>query len=785
MEFFSERREVSKPEPTRKGAFFLKLRATAAIAMLLASTVPSWALGQDQTQQQHQPATAQATTQTTTQANPQTNVDPGLQGLPPEPAPNYTQPLFMRPTDHDYSKNRGYWPNPLKPYLPMTAEAPRFTNAVRLPDLVKDGKIYLSLADAVLLALENNYDIAIQRYNLDVADTDILRTKAGGIFLGVPSGLITGTFGGTTSTVSASTGGGPGGTTVSAGGAASGAAGITGTTNGGGPLPEQMDPTVTGTIQLERTTTPQTTTFITGTNTFNQNQNIYNFAYNQGFLTGTALNFTFNNSYVTSNSERSDYSPALQSTFKLQLTQHILQGCCIGINERFMIEAKNNRRITDSAFRQQLLFTINQVENIYWGLVSAYEDYQAKTRALAQSTQLASDNRKQLQIGTLAPLDVVNADSQVASDKQAIISSQSTLEYQQLIMKQAVTRNLDDPALINAPVIPTDRVSLVETPEERMSAEDLVRQADANSPQIEQAILAIKNNLITLKGVKNGLLPTLDVYGFYGGTGIAGSQSPALNCNTDFTSNAFVPCPPGTVPPLGGYGSAFQNAFNNSGPDKGVGFSLSVPIRNRINQAEQARAMLEYRQAQMRLEQLYVQTRMNVVNGQFALTNDRAAVQASLAAREYAFQSLDAEQKKYRLGASTTANVLQQERNLATAENNVISATAKYATDRSGLGEILSNTLDRYGISVPDAATGNVTQKPIIPGLEPAKQLPDVVLPGQQQNLQQQQQQPAPEPQDRPHVSMPTPQQQEQNLQQQQQPQTSQPARPQQPQQPQ
>jgi outer membrane protein TolC len=317
-------------------------------------------------------------------------------------------------------------------------------------------------------------------------------------------------------------------------------------------------------------------------------------------------------------------------------------------------------------------------------------------------------------------------------------------------MKQALARNLDDPALTAAPVIPTDRVSLLETPEERMSADDLVRQAEANSPSIEQATLALKNNQITLKGVKNGLLPTLDVYGFFAGTGIAGSQSPSLNCNTDFSNSAFVPCPPGTVPPLGGYGSALENTFNNSGPDKGIGFTINVPIRNRINQAEQARAVLEYRQSQMRLAQLYVQTRMNVINGQFALTNDRAAVQASLSNREFAFQSLDAEQKKYKLGASTTANVLQQQRNLATAENNVISATAKYATDRAGLAETLSNTLDRYGISIADAVAGKVTQTPTIPGLEPAKTLPEVFVPGQQQNLQKQQQQPTPEPQNRP-----------------------------------
>lgn len=747
MEFLSERREMLKP----KGSFFLKLRATAAIACLLASTAPSWA---PVWAQQQQAAAAQQTAPPTAQQG----TDPATHDLPPEPAPNYTQPLYMRPTARDFGKPRGYWPNPLQPYMATTTVAPRFSNTMNLDDLVKNGKIYLSLSDAVLLALQNNYDIAIQRYNLDIADTDILRTKAGGSFLGVSSGLVTGTVGGTTSTVSAAAGGGPGGTSTSAGGAAAGASGITGTTNGGGPTPEQMDPSVTGTIQLERATTPQTSTFITGTNTANQNTNQYNFGYNQGFVSGTALAVTFNNQYVTSNSQRSNYSPALQSTFKLQLTQHLLQGCCIGINERFIVETKNNRRITDSAFRQQLLYTINQVENIYWGLVSAYEDYQAKQRALQQSTQLASDDRKQLQIGTVAPLQVVQDDQGVASDKQALISSQSTLEYQQLVMKQAIARNLDDPTLTSAPVIPTDRVSLLETPEERMSADDLVRQADANNPQVEQAVLAIKNDEITLKGVKNGLLPTLDVYGFYGGTGIAGSQSPFLNCSSNFSG--FQACKPGTVPSLGGYGSAFQNAFNNSGPDKGIGFSMTVPIRNRINQAEQARAILEYRQAQMRLAQLYVQMRMNVINEQFALTNDRASVQSATAAREFAYQSLDSEQKKYKLGASTNTNVLLMERNLATAEDNVISATAKFATDRAALAQTLSNTLDRYGISIADAVSRNVTQKPTIPGLEPAKALPEVNLPGQQQNLQQQEQQPPPSTQMPPQPTQPQPPQQ-------------------------
>ena len=253
------------------------------------------------------------------------------------------------------------------------------------------------------------------------------------------------------------------------------------TTNGTGPTPEVMDPVLTGTMQLERTTTPEATPFASGAPTLNQNPNTYNFNYNQGFITGTQLQVGFNNSRITNDSIFNAYSPELQSTFRATVTQHLLNGFGPGINGRFILEAKNTRRITDSAFRQQILYTINQIENIYWALVSDYEDVQAKQRGLEQSTRLASDNRKQLQIGTLAPLDVLNADNQVSTDTQALITSQTTLEYQQLIMKQAISRNLSDPVLSSAPVIPTDRVSLLEMPEERTPVEDLVQKAYCQS----------------------------------------------------------------------------------------------------------------------------------------------------------------------------------------------------------------------------------------------------------------------------------------------------------------
>jgi outer membrane protein len=695
---------------------FLKLQATIAMVAILIGYLPLPAAAQ-----QTPPADA--------------NTPPAL-GLPPAPNPLTTGPLFMRPADRDFTRPNSYFPKIWKPYVPVTVAAPVTTNSQRLDAIVHNGKIYLSLADAIVLGLENNYDIAIQRYNLDIADTDLLRARAGANVLGVSSGLVQGTLGGSSTTQnSLSSGGGPGGTSTAVGGAASGSGGIVSTTNGSGPAPEVLDPVLTGTMQLERTTSPEPTPFASGAATLNQNTDSYNFNYNQGFITGTQLQVAFNNSRITTNSIFNAYSPELQSTFRATLTQHLLNGFGPGINGRFILEAKNDRRITDSAFRQQILYTINQIENIYWVLVSDYEDVQAKQRGLEQSTRLASDNRKQLQIGTLAPLDVLNADNQVSTDTQALITSQTNLEYQQLVMKQAISRNLSDPVLSSAPVIPTDRVSLLEMPEERTPVEDLVRKAYANRPEIEQNILNLRNNEITQRAVKNGLLPTVDLYAFYGAAALGGSKSPS--CSAEFFG------PTACNVPTVGYGTVFSNLYNSSGPDKGMGVNVNIPLRNRTAQALQARAVLEYRQAEMRLQQLYIQVRIQVINGQYALTNDRAAVQAALAAREYNFQSYQAEVKKLRLGASTTANVLQQERNLATAENNVISTEATYAKDRASLEQLLAQTLDQYGIQLSDAVSGTVTKEPVIPGLEPAKAAPEANVPGQQQQLQHTEQMPA------------------------------------------
>jgi outer membrane protein TolC len=679
-----EQQQATRPASTTKNrvAATNRLRATAALMLALSAGTPS--------------AWAQQAVKS---------------DLPAAPAPVLTEPLNLRDSARDFSKPTAGWlgghykvANPLKIFTGTSIDKASFVNSVRLSELVKDGKIYLSLSDALALALENNYDIAIARYNLDIADTDILRAKAGSFLGGVSTGIVSNTQSGSAT----ASGGGPGGTTGGAGGEAAGSSGLVLTANGAGPTPQNLDPTVTGAIQFDRQSSVSTS-FFTGGST---NTNTYDFTVDQGFVTGTDFKVAYNNQYQTASNPTTLISPQLNAGFKATITQHLLQGAGIWVNKRFVYQALNDRRITDSSFRQQILYTVNQVENIYWGLVQNYEDVQAKQRALEQSSKLLDDDKKQLEIGTMAPLDVVNAQATVASDKQALLNSQNSLNYQQQIIKQAIARNLNDPALMSAAIIPTDRVSLEPILEESRPVEELVQLAFQQRPELEQAVLAMKNNEISLKGAKNALLPTFDVFAYLGGSGVAGSTNP--NCSTEFYGPDCA-----KAPALGGYGTAFQGAFNNTSPDKGLGFNITIPIRNRTAEAVQARALIEYRQSELRLQQQYTQIRMQVVNAQFALNNDRAQVLSAIAARDYAQQSLDAEQKKLSLGASTTATVLMQQKNLAAAENTLISAKAGYAKDRAGLYQTLANTLQHYGINLNDAANGQVKAAPVVPGLAP------------------------------------------------------------------
>ena len=362
-------------------------------------------------------------------------------------------------------------------------------------------------------------------------------------------------------------------------------------------------------------------------------------------------------------------------------------------------------------FRQQIISTVDQIQNIYWDLVNAYEDVKVKQESVGLANKTLADNQKQVEIGTLAPIEIVRAQSDLATRNQDLIVSQTNLQLQQLFMKNAISRNLTDSTLANAPIIPTDTMA-VPAVEQVVPVDDLVNDALSHRPELASSRIDLTNREINNKALKNSLLPSVDLYAFYGASALGGDQNPL-----------FVN--PNAAPfPAQGYGGTFGDLFNSSAPDKGIGISLNIPIRNRSAQADQIRGQLEYQQAQMRLQQLQNQVRIDVRNSQFTLTQNRARVEAARKAVDLAKESLDAEQKKYALGASTNTLVLQSQRDLTQAESLLVSAMAAYSKSRVDLDRATGLTLTNYGIEIADAESGKVTKAPQMPGVVPSTTAP-------------------------------------------------------------
>src|SRR5271165_296732 len=652
-------------------------------------------------------------------ASPQTAPpSPPLTPLPQAPMPQRNAHPY---SDLDYSRGKKQWPNPFVVYTTREVAPLNVANSGRTDHLLIDGKMYLSLNDAVAMALEDNLDIGIQRYNLSIADTDILRTSSGAVALGVNAGLVQGTPGGTTGTTSAggtgtsttgSTGGGVGGTTIGVGGAGAGVGGIVASTIGEGPPIDNYDPVLTGTVSFEHAKTPEANTVFTGTPSLEQNSTTANFLYSQGFSTGTLMTVAFNNSRVASNSPSNTLNPNLTPSFRFELRQHLLSGFGFDPNLRWIRIARNNKEIEDETFRLQIIQTVSQIENIYWDLVNAYANVTVQQRALDLANKTLSDDQKQVAAGTLAPLTVVQAQSAVATAQQNLVAAQVALQLQQLLMKNAITRNVADPILAVAPVIPTDTLNITQ-PYQVASVEDLINTALQQRPEIATARLTLTNNEISRKSIRNQLLPTVDLYAFYGASGLAGPQNPLC---TDINRG----CPPPGRIPTTGYSDSFQDLFNSSAPDKGVGVNISINLRNRQYQADQARSVLEYRQAQMSLQQTENTIRLQVRQAQFALQQNYVALQAAIAARDYAAQNLDAEQKKLRMGASTSTLVLQASSALTQAESNVLAAATNYEKSKVQLDLSTADTLTRLGIDLNDAEAAQVKSEPHVTGVIPS-----------------------------------------------------------------
>jgi outer membrane protein len=640
----------------------------------------------------------------------------------PTPQPASTAPVSRGETfgGPNYADGtRFFHSGPIAPYQARHVPAPNLSNSPRMDQLVRDGKVYLSMSDAIALALENNLDLAIARYNLPIADTDVLRAKAGQGLRGINSGLVQGTPGGqSAAATSSTTGSGAGGTTSASGGAGTGTSGIVLSTSGAGPGVPQFDPALTGTLSEEHAITPEVNTVFTGVPSLASNTGTVNFSYSQGFAPGTNLTVGFQNNRQTTNSLFNTLNPTLNSNFRATLTQHLLQGFGMGLNTRFIRVARNNREITDVSFRNQVIETISQIENIYWDLVNAYETVKAKERSLSLAQKTLSDNQKQVEIGTLAPIEVVRAQSTVAANQQGLIVAQTNLQLQQLLMKNALSRNLSDPILAAAPVIPTD-TTVIPAEEPVTPIQDLINDALSHRPDLAESRIDLTNREITRKATANGLLPSVDFVAFYGASSLGGVQNPLSVCQPGQTGFLASICtPPGQIPSHG-YGDTFGNLFDSTAPDKGLGLQVNIPIRNRSAQADQMRSELELRQAEMRLQQLQNQVAIQVRNAQFTVQQDRAQMEAAEKALALAQQSLDSEQKKYALGASTNFNVLQTETDLATADSNLVQARTGYEKSLVELDRVTGYTIVRNGIVLDDAFNGVVTKQPVVPYVAP------------------------------------------------------------------
>ncbi len=621
----------------------------------------------------------------------------------------------------DYSVPRAAFPNVLHPYEPQPLAQPNLGNSPRIDSLMHDGKIYLSIDDAVALTLENNLDLDIARYNLNIAAADLLRAKSGASILGVNTGVVQNTPGGGVGGLGGTVGSGTGGTTVAAGGAGSGTNGLVSSTLGIGAPITSFDPQLTGALQLDKSDTESVSVFspvpVVAQNTYTSN-----FGYTQGFDWGGALTGAFNNTHLTTNNPTSLLTPQLGSTFQFRFTQNLLQGFGFLPNTRFIRIAKNNREISDVAFRLQIITTVDQVENMYWDLVYAFENVRVQEESLTYAQKALDDTKHQAQVGTIPPIQVVSAQSTLATDQQNLIVAQNNLQLQQLLMKNALSRSIEDPVLAEADVIPTSGMQLPQQ-EPTIPIQDLINDALQHRAELVESRIDLNSRDINNKAVRNAMLPTLQAYAYYGGSGVGGDINPAVpNCANTTSTFCFDPTkapPPFRTTNSVGYGNTLNQLVNSTAPDKGVGLSLTIPLRNRLAQSNQVRAELEYRQAQVRQHQLENQVRIEVRNAQFDVKQNRVAVEAAQSAVDLARQTLDADQQKLKVGLTTQVTILQDAATLTTGESNLVSAKAAYEKSRIELDRATGLLLDHAGIDIAEATRGQVTHLPTVPYVAP------------------------------------------------------------------
>jgi len=690
-------------------AFLALLISTANVAPAFAQNPPPKQdpTKQDPSEQQPPPPGTYGNIPPASQAGPE-----AATGTAPSAAPPI--PVSLGLSKHSFVHGPRAFPTLIAPYKPIQIDEPILANSPRVDQLIHDNRLQITLQDAVELALENSLDIAVARYNPWIADTDILRTKAGGQGRGTPGADIP------TSVASI---------------------------DPFNAFPS-YDPIITATTSIDSRTTPVNNPFLSGTGLqsttltgLHSHADLFNVAYQQSFTPGTTVNIGWNNTRSSSGSTINFFNPTVQSSLTAGFSQQLLNGFGYFVGRRNIMIAKNNRKIADLVFVNQAITTVTNTINAYWELVYARENVKVQQQAVGVSEKLYNDNKKQLEIGTMAPLDVTRAESEVASNRQNLIVAQTTQLQDEQVLKNAMTKNPLAANLINVEIIPTD----LPTPPaatESASFEDAIREAFLKRPDLQEQAYNLKNAGIEVHATRNALLPTLTLSGQYSSSGLAGNSpitgTPVVTGSTpivDVNGNPITITGAGgvqtpifqsttTAPVIGtsqqGFGTAQNQIFTNQFPDYFASLNLFLPLRNRSAQADNARAMLTQRQLETQLQQLKNAALLDVRVTYIALEQDRARVDAAIKARELQRQTFEAEQKKYTLGASTVYNVILTQRDYVTAEGVELRALADLNEAKANFERAVGRTLEVNRVTIASTGTksglSEFEQETLIPG---------------------------------------------------------------------
>jgi outer membrane protein TolC len=575
------------------------------------------------------------------------------------------------------------------PYQTRSVAPINLANSPRFGSLLRAGNLYLSAQDVVALAIENNIDVQVQRYGPLLAREVLKRAKAGGVLRSVGVGVAQGP-----QSVSLQ------GVSLNSSGAA---AGSTGVSSGGGILTQlgpsilSLDPTLSAFVNFAHATYPQSNTVLTGINALVQDTRGYQVQYGQNWSYGMSATLSYYSQRTKLNSLYNTLNPYTNGALDLQVTQNLLQGFGSAVNGRNIRVQKNNLKVTDLQFKQQLITTVSAVLNLYWDLVSFNQDVKARTRAVDTAQRLLDDNKRQVEIGTLAEIEVTRALSQLYASKQDLVIAKTNLLQQETILKNALSRaGIATSELADAHIIPLDTIVVPEK-DDVGAVDQLVAEALQKRPEVEQNNLNLQSNNLNLVGIKNSLRPTLQAFAELTNNGLTG----------DATAAAIAAGGVGSL--AGGYGNLLGQIFRRNYPNYSAGFSLSIPLRNRAAQSDYATSLIEIRQNELTLQKTKNQIRVDVQNAVIGIQQARARHEAALQARALAEQTLEADQKKFELGATTAFQVVQDQRDLANAQSSEVQAMANFTHARIALDQSLGRTLDVNGVSVEEALKGRAS----------------------------------------------------------------------------